>query len=881
MSTQMQPGPMRLFRRVVRAVFPEEFRTDYEAEMAHTFGAQHRDAHSAGRHAVARLWWDTLVGFARTAPREHVAQLRQDVAYALRMMARAPGFTAVAVLTLATGRGANTAIFGVVNAVLLRPLPYAHADAVFAVRNVLDGARDFGFSNPELLDARERLRAVKVAAYSKVTLNLTGRGEPERLRGTDITWNALDVLGVDPVLGRSFRPEEELPGRGRVAILSHDLWLRVFNGDRRALGQTLQLDGAPYEVVGVLPPAFVAPDEFASVQRSALLVPLTLDPAAPRRERGSHYLAALASPRAGYSGAQAQSELNTLVAAFRRENPGEYDAAYHAALVPLRTEIVGDVRRPLLIMLGAVGFVLLIACANVANLLLARTQVRAREIAVRRALGASHSRLVRQVLTESLVLAAISAAGGALLARAIQTLVVRSATSIPRIADAGLDRDALLFTGLVSVLTALVFGSLPAAHLARGNAAQLGARSGGSPVRHRVRAVLVAAQVALTIVLLVGAGLLMRSFANVLSVPSGFNPERVLTLSLTVPNAGYERRETVVRLFEQLLERVRSAPGIINAGAVAGLPVQSQRGDWDFYMEGETPGPGGSDRPADWQVVTPGYFETMGIRLVAGRHLTPNDRTDSPAVALINETLARTFFAATDPIGRRIRMSGDDRPWMTIVGVVGDVRQDGLDAPPTPEIYMPHSQFRPFWRDSTLRGFTVVVRTHGDPAGAVAVVREHLRVLDPALPIASVITMRDVVDRSVAERRLHTTLLAVFAGIALVLAVVGTYGVLAYQITERTREFGVRMALGARASDIVGMVLRQGMTPALVGVIAGLGGAVLLTRLIAALLFETEPLDPVTFGATTALLLLAALGACLIPARRATHVDPTTALRAE
>jgi predicted permease len=872
---------VRLFRRLVRALFPEDFRADYESEMARTFTAQQRDAASSG--GLMRLWWDTLVGLARTAPREHVAQLRQDVAYALRMMHRGPAFTAIAIVTLAVGIGANTAIFSVVHAVLLRPLPYANPDSTVIVQNLLDGTRDYGFSNPEFLDARERLRSLEIGAFASGSVNITGRSEPERLQSAYVTAAVLPVLGVNPTLGRGFRLEEELPGRDSVVILTDDLWRRLFNGSFDALGQSLTLNGRPHTIIGVLPPGFVMPDEFRAIQRSAILLPLTLDPAAPRDQRGSHFLTAVGRYRDGYSAAQAQAELDALIGAFKRENPGEYEAPYRAALSPIRTEIIGEVRRPLLLMFGAVGLVLLIACANVANLLLARGQVRAREIAVRKALGASHARLVRQVLTESLVLAGLAAVGGVLLARSIVTLVVRSAPDIPRVADVGLDPIVLAFTGGIAAVTAIVFGSLPAMQLAHKDVGPHvhSARGGRTALGQRTRAALVTAQIALALVLLVGAGLLIQSFSRLLRVPSGFNPERVLTLQLSVPLEGYRERDRVVRFFEQLLDGVRASPGIVSAGAVAGLPLQAQRGDWDFYLEGETPGPHGSDRPTDWQVVTPGYFETMGVRLVGGRFLSARDRADSPSVVLINETLARTFFANRNPIGRQIRMSGDDRPWMTIVGVVADVRQDGLDARPQAEVYMPHSQFTPFWRDTTLRTFTITVKTVGDPAQAAPTVRQQVRALDPDLPVSTVITMEDVVARSVAERRLHMLLLATFALIAVILAVVGTYGVLAYQITERTREFGVRMALGAKAGDILRMVIRQGMMPALAGVVIGLAGATLVTRLLTSLLFETEPLDPTTFAATAALVLTAALIACCLPARRATQVDPSTALRVE
>jgi putative ABC transport system permease protein len=872
---------VRLFRRLVRVFFPEDFRADYESEMARTFTAQEREAQADG--GLARLWWETAVGLVRTAPREHVAQLKQDIAYALRMMRRTPTFTGIAILTLAAGIGANTAIFSVVNAVLLRPLPYARTDSLAMLWNHWTGSDKGGLSNPEFLDFRERLRSVEVAGFSKLAINVTGRGEPERLLATDMTANALHVLGVNPLIGRAFSAEEELPGRGRVVLLAHDLWLRLFNGSNDALGQSLTLNGEPHTVIGVLPAGYVAPDEFGSIQRSAAVVPLTIDPAAPRNERGQHYISALARLRDGFSLAQAQAEVETTTRAFQRENPGEYDEEYGATLFPIQSEVVGDVRRPLLILLGAVSLVLLIACANVANLLLARGTVRAKEIAVRKALGASHARLVRQVLTESLVLSAAAACAGVLLARALVAAVAASASGIPRITDVGLDPAVLAFTAAVAIATALVFGSLPALQLAqRDTAATLHADRGGrTAIRKGVRGALVTAQVALALILLVGAALLIQSFTKLLRVPAGFTADRILTARLSIPLEGYEQREPVVRFFDRVLDGVRSSPGVVQAGAVAGLPLQSQRGDWDFYMEGETPGPHGSDRPTDWQVVTPGYFETMGIRLVRGRFPAASDRSESPAVVVINESLARTFFADRDPIGRQIRMSGNDRPWMTIIGIAGDVRQDGLDAAAVPEVYMPHAQFTPFWRDTTLRTVTVGVRSAADAASVAGVLRQQVRALDSNMPISSMLTMEEVIAESVAERRLHMLLLSTFAAVALVLAVIGTYGVLAYQITERTREFGVRMALGAKAGDILAMVIRDGMMPAVAGVAIGLAGATVVTRLLSSLLFETEPLDAFTFAATAGVLLFAAFLACCVPARRATRVDPSTALRAE
>jgi putative ABC transport system permease protein len=883
MSRQLQ-----LFHRLVRIVFPEDFRADYESEMTRTFRAQHREAHAGGTRAIARLWWETMAGIARTAPREHVAQLAQDVRYALRMMRRTPAFTAIAILTLATGIGASTAIFSVVHAVLLRPLPYTDPDRVAMLWNHWTGSGKSGLSNPELFDFRERLRSIDLAAAAGGSVNVVGRGEPERLKATYVTAGYLPVLGVQPRLGRAFRPEEERPGEGRVVLLAHDTWTRLFNGTADAVGQRVTLDRESYTVIGVLPQGFVLPNEFDDIERSAVMLPLTMDTSAPRAERGSHYLRAAARLRPGFTLEQAQAEVDAMTRGWLHEYQGEYDKAYGATLWPARTDIVGDVRPALLVLFGAVCLVLLIACANVANLLLARGQVRAREVAVRRAIGASRARLVRQVLTESLVLAFAAAGAGVVLAHWLTRLMARTASGVPRLDEVALDPVVLVFTAGVAVLTAVVFGCLPALQLAQTDSTPERWRSlsglrgaGSAAIRQSVRSALVTAQVALALVLLVGAGLLLQSFSKLLGVPAGFRPDRVLTFRVALPIDGFREREPVVRFFDELLARMRDIPGVTAAGAAAGLPLQTGIGDWDFYLPGETPGPHGSDRPADWQVITPGYFEAMGVRLMRGRFVALTDHGRAIPVVVVNETLARTYFSGRDPIGQQIRMSGGERPWMTIIGVSADLRHDSLDTPANAQVFMPHAQFTPFWSDTTVRSVSVSIRTTGEPLAAASTVRARIREIDPNLPISQLMTMDDVVHRSIAPRRLQVLLFATFAAVALVLAVVGTYGVLSYQITERASEFGVRMALGARAGDILRMVIRQGMTPAVAGVLLGLGGAMALTRLLSTLLFDTEPLDPLTFAGTAALLLAAAFAACCVPARRATRVDPSTVLRAE
>jgi putative ABC transport system permease protein len=509
--------------------------------------------------------------------------------------------------------------------------------------------------------------------------------------------------------------------------------------------------------------------------------------------------------------------------------------------------------------------------------------VRAREIAVRKAIGASQSRLVRQVMTESLVLAGLAAAAGVLLARWLTGVMAATAPSIPRLDEVRLDPLVLAYTVAVSVATALVFGCLPAAQLAGVDAgaplrAARGSRSSGAQA---VRRVLVAAQVGTALVLLVGAVLLLQSFSRLVGTPSGFRTGHVLTFRVSVPEEKYVERERVVRVFEQVIDRVRSLPGVVHAGAAGSLPLQSPIGDWDFYLQGETPNPHGSDRAADWQVVTPGYFEAMGIPLLRGRFLDRSDRADAAAAVVINESLARTYFAGQDPVGRSIRMSGPTQRWMRIVGVCADVRHEGLETPANAQLYIPHAQFVPFWRDTTMRSFAVVARTSGEPLALASIVRAQVREIDRGLPASPVTTMTDVLGRSLAPRRLPMLLLAGFGAVAFLLALIGTYGVLAYHVADRTREIGVRMALGARAADIVRMVVRQGMGPAAAGVLAGLAAAAALARTIRSLLFQTSATDPATLGATAVALLAAALLACVVPALRAARVDPNAALRSE
>lgn len=875
----------RWFRRLVRVLFPGDFRAAYEADMTRTFSAQEQEARESGVRAVARLWLETLTGLLRTAPREHLAQLRQDVAFALRMMWRTPAFSVIAILTLATGIGANTAMFSIVNAIMLRSLPYADPDRVAMLWNHWPGSDKAALSMPELLDFRERAKTVDVAAWANDTANLMGDGDPERVRVAVVTANMLELLGVVPALGQGFSTDHEKtspsvqPLLGDEIVLTDELWRRRFGGVLDIVGRRVVLDRQPVTIVGVLPPGFALPTEFDEIERVAVLRPVTLNSAGQRNNRGVHFLQAVARVRPGFSFDQADGEIAGIAEHWRaQEWRGDYDDGYGASLLPVQTEVAGEVRRPLLVLLGAVGLVLLIACANVANLLLARSQARSQEIGVRKAAGASEARLVRQAITESLVLAGAGGATGIAMAQWLTTLVARSAPQLPRVADAGIEGTVLWFTVVVSVAAALLFGGLPAVQMARRDVTEnLSNQSSRATSKRALRGVLVAAQIALALILLIGAALLMQSFARLVGVPTGIDPDRVLTLRVSLPTDGYRERERTVRFFDELLDGVRALPGVRGAGAVSSLPLSQTMFDATFYLPGEVANNG--NRNTDFAVVTPGYLEAIGTKLLRGRLHGRSDIGTSPAVAVINDYLARTFFPGSDPIGQQIRF-GFGQPW-TIVGIVEDVRHRGLSVPPQSQVYLPHSQFTPFWPDTTVRSLALVVRTSGEPSTLTSQIRARLRELDANVPIAQVTTMHDIVDQSVASERLQTGLLAAFAAIALLLAVVGTYGVLAYQVTERTREIGLRMMLGANKGDVLRLIVRQGMLPAAAGVIAGLAGAALVSRGLETLLFETTPLDAATFGVAAAALLLAALGACVVPARRALRLEPGTALRAE
>ena len=871
-----------VFRRLLRLV-PHDFRADYGREMEQVFGEQHRAAD--GRLARAGVWTRAVAGLLSVGPREHFIQLRQDLQYALRVMRRNPGFVAVVLTTLALGIGVNTAIFSVVHAVLLAPLPYADPDRVVAVSNRWDGAPDARLSDPEYLDYAEQSRTLTLAAVSVNAVNITGdTAESERVVMSGVTANFFDVVGVRPRIGRPI--ERSDTADDRVVILSDRLWRRRYGADASIVGRTIVIAGTRAEVIGVMPATFRMPTDFGSDQETALLMPQVFDRGAPRNRRGGHYLFGFGRLRDGVGVEQAQGDLTRIVEGLKRQYPEEHNQGNFGTRVqPIRAALLGPARPVLFTLLGAVGLVLLVACANVANLLLARGEARRHEVGVRVALGASRFRIVRQLLTESLLLALSGAALGIAVAAACQQLVVSIAPStLPRMSDVRLDPPVLVFTFVLAIGTACVFGLIPALQLARaGRGVDPGSRGSVDAIRSRTRGALIVAQVAVALVLVVGAGLLIRTFVALTKVPSGVQPDHVLTLRLSPPPAAYPSQSDIGRFFDAYLERLRALPAVRTAGASSGLPLANVSGDWSFDIEGRPFAPGRRHSgAADWYTVTAGYFESLRIPLVKGRFpAAQDDATAREPAIFLNETAARQFFPQGEAVGHRIKLSGRDQPWRTIAGIVGDVRHRGLGSPVQPEMFIPLAQFKHFSETGQARGLTLVVRTEIDPIALVPEVRGALRALDPEIPAAQIRDMPAVVAASVADRRLNMLLMASFGVLALTLAGIGVYGVMAYQVVKRTREVGVRLALGATPDAVRSLIVADGMKLVAVGVACGLGVALAGGGLVRHLLFGVEPHDAATLGGAVVVIAGAGFAACVIPALRATRVDPSVALRLE
>ncbi len=799
----------------------------------------------------------------------------QDVRYGVRSLLKKPGFAFIAVLTLALGIGANSTIFSFVNAILLRPLPYKNPERLVLLDETASrrGIASMGVSFPNFLDWREQNQVFEdVAAYSEDTYTLAGGGEPEQLQGARISSGLFELLGVQPLMGRTFSAEEDRPNNDAVVILSYGLWQRRFGSDPQIVGQSINVGNRAHTVIGVMPAGFKFP-EVAQLWR-----PMALD--TTMWTRNDHGLSAIARLKPNVTIEQAQSEMIRVARRIEEQNPVTNEGM-SVTVLNLRDTLVGDYRQALWILLGVVGFVLLIACANVANLLLARSAARQKEIAIRAAMGASRWRIIRQLVTESLLLSVIGGALGLVLAVwGIDLLLATIPIEFPFWMKFSLDTSVLLFTIAVSVLTGVVFGLAPALQATKielNETLKEGGRSAGAASGHRrLRSLLVVTEVALSLMLLTGAGLMMRSFMRLRQVDSGLNPNNVLTMQVPLPRAKYKEEDKQRAFYQQLLERVRTLPGVESAGAVSNLPLSGLNWGRSLTVEGRPVLSVGEAPMINHAVITPSYLRSMGIPLLMGRDFNDADNKDSLKVTLIDERLAREYWPNESPLGKRIRFGPPEsnEPWHTIVGVVGEVRHQRLDMATRKSIYVPFQQI-------PIRGMFITVRTSGDPLSLAQPVRNQVRELDADQPVARVKPMSEVISTSIWQPRLYAILFALFAVLALILASVGIYGVMSYAVTQRTHEIGIRMALGAQTSDVMKMIVGQGMLLTLAGIALGLLGAFGITRVMASLLFGVSATDPVTFIGVSLLLGVVALFACYIPARRATRVDPMTALRYE
>jgi predicted permease len=805
-----------------------------------------------------------------------------DLKFAARALRRNPVFAAIAVLTLALGIGANTAIFSVLYAVLLRPLPWAEPDRAVMIWSKWTAFDKTWVASGEVNDYRRRSQTLaSVGAWSDGQINLTGDGEPERVAYAEVTANLFDTLGVGPAAGRTFTEREDVPNGPALVVLGHGLWTRRYGADPTVIGRRILLNGQPFEVVGIMPAGFVLPTDFENPQPTQLWTPLRLDPA--DTDHGSHGYYAAGRLKPGFTVRQAAEELSGIAAAMTREGLYPVQMQFDTVVLSLKEEVVGSVRPAILLLLGAVGFLLLIACANVANLLFARAEARQREIAVRSALGASPGRVVRQLLSESLLLSGVAALCGVLLAYvAVRFVAWWDPANIPRVADAALDARALGFTAVVAVITSLIFGLAPAIRAIRvdlTNTLKDGQTTSGGGERQRFRNALVVVEMALAVVLLVGAGLMIRSLWSLQRIDLGLNPSGVLTMRLSLPQGGYERPEEVVAFYARLVERVRTLPGVQAAGMIRSLPLGSTIGDSGVMVDGYVPPPG-TNAKGDWEIATDGYIEAMGERILRGRSFTAADRTDTQLVALINEEMARRYWPGRDALGGRFRLGGPNRPWITVIGIVADVKHNGLTGVVKEKFYIPHTQWH-VSRDNAIRTMSLVIRTTREPSTLVGAVRREIGTLDPSLPVADVRTMEDVVGASLSTPRFTGILMMVFAALAIMLSAIGIYGVLSYLVSRRTREIGIRVAIGAGRAQVVQMIMRQALAMTLLGIGIGLAGALWAARLMAPMLHGVTAEDPLTFAAVAALLACVAISASLVPALRATRVDPILALKAE
>jgi putative ABC transport system permease protein len=814
--------------------------------------------------------------------------LTQNLRYACRLLAKNPAFTAAAVLCLALGIGATTAIFSVVHAVLLRQLPYRDSDRLVRVFTEFPtfpngGLRHFWMSPPEFLELqRDNTSFDAFEGWVNQGANLAGVDQPVRATVGYVTGGLLTMLGVSPERGRLLSMDDDRPNAPQTAVLSYGLWQRAYGGDPGVLGRDIRLNGNPCTVVGVMPRSFTFPP--GELDPPELWVPVQIDPAKPGG-RGSHFLSVLARLRPGVSEVRASAEMLRYTEHSRSViGPGThaFDPKFHTLLLAgFQEEIVHRVRQSLLVLMGAVGFVLLIACVNVANLLLARAEARRREIAVRTAIGAGAGTLLGQFVIEGVLLSLAGAVVGTLLAfGGLRLLVATNAGSIPRAGEIGLDWQVLLFTLAVCVATGIVFGLAPLVHT-RGSALHdtlkaatgrtTGAASGG-----RFRAILVTSELALALVLLIGSGLMIRAFWKLQEVDAGMNPNRLLTMRVALPSVAYKDATAVTNFYGSLMSRLNGLPGVSSASIATGLPPARQINANDTTIEGHVVVPGGPLNNIDyWNSVTPNYFQTIGARLIEGRFLNQGDGANAPFVVVVNQTLARTYWPGQSALGHRVRTS-NNTPWRTVVGVVADVKNAALDRPAGTELFFPFDQAAGGRAQSW-----IIIRAQGDPMSLAGAVRNEIHNLDRALPVSNVGTMEDVMSTARSRPRFLTLLLTMFSSLSLVLAALGIYGVISYAVVQRTSEIGIRMALGAQRGDVLRLIGSSGIKLALAGTAIGAAGAFGLTRFLSTMLFGVSSVDPVTFAAMAATLVAVTLLACYLPARRAAKTDPLVALRYE
>jgi predicted permease len=894
----MTRGPMRRLLRTLFWRIPVEQEVDEEIafhlEMQTSRYIAEGMTPAEAREAALRRFGDPrnvcqecraigkrMEGEMRRAEMRH--ELRQDIGFALRLLRNSPLFTVIALFTLAVGIGANAAIFSVVKAVLLQALPYRHAERAVVIWNSYQQAEleHTALAAAEFADIQEQQRAFDgVAAINRQRMNLIGEGEPEQLMGYAVSPNLFNLLGATPLVGRGFSVEDGKEGSEKVVLLSHSLWLRRFGGDRSVVGRAINVGNRLRTVIGVMPAGVRFPDAPMGFlrERGDLWVPYGWEQAR-EESRGDQYLGVVGRLRSGNGMDQAQADLDTIAARFRSQYSDRYMGSmkWSIAAVPLRDEMVGNVRSALLLLLGAVALVLLIACVNVANLLLTRGAVRERELAMRGALGAGRGRLVRQLLTESTLLSLAGGVLGVLLAWwGVRLLVQLDPGNIPRLDGVRIDGGVLAFSFGVSALTGLVFGLAPALQQSRldlRTALQSGGHASTGLGHRRFRNALVAAEVAMAFIILVQAGLLVRSFAALQRVDPGFRAEGIVALQLSIPRGKYDSPEKIAGFYRELQSRVAEIPGVRQAGAVDPLPMSGDGWSGSFIVEEQPIAPGEPEPHAEYAVAMPGYFRTMGIPLREGRELTAQDAAEAPEVVVVDELLARRHWPGKSAVGKRINLIGREvGEWATVVGVVAHVRNAGPQEEGEPQIYLPFLQ-------RTQTPLTIVVRSEAEPAAIMPELRRAVRAVDPDQPIRSLRPMEKIVHGAVARQRFNMLLLSIFAAVALVLAIVGLYGMMAGLVSQRVHEIGIRLALGGKPGDALRLILREGMRIVLAGLLIGLAASAALSRAVTGLLFSTGSTDPLTYGTIAALVLLISLAATWVPARRATRVDPLAALR--